>query len=536
FLMITLPLFTMAVYDRVIPHLAMETLWALSLGVLIALGLDLGIRFVRLKLVDAIGLSTALTLQTRLYRRLLQARMAEAPLTVGGVMASIREFDSICQLVPALYVAAAADVPFFLVLMAILYSIGGLVVVAPVVGVLALAIVHAVGHAGMAESGPEAADLNRQQTNQMAETVGALEMVKANTAEDRLLRQWERVSDAASFAGHRGRLWTTFSGQSTMIVTQLVIVMVLILGVHQIGAGAMTVGGLAASTLLVGRAISPVGQFINLAFRLIYLSQSTKGLSRLRQLAMEGGGDAFRPTARDIDGQIVFANVGFTYDGEPKAALGNINLTINPGETVALIGRIGSGKSSLLRLMLRLQEATTGTIFIDGHDIRQFSPRQLRRQIGFMRQDSQLFNDTLRANLTIGLDKADEAAFERAAAISGVRDIAAKHPQGYSMRVGPGGERLSGGERQAVALARALVSEPRVLVLDEPTASMDNALEARIVRELKKYAAGRTLIVATHRAPLLELADRVIWVENGMVMADGPKAEVMKRLAGGTGH
>ncbi|MEZ5840909.1 MAG: ATP-binding cassette domain-containing protein [Hyphomicrobiales bacterium] len=531
-LMVALPLFTMSVYDRVIPHLAMETLWALSLGVFIALGLDFAIRWVRLKLSDAIGLSTALSLQGQLYRRLLQMRMGEAPRTAGGVAATFREFEGICQIVPQLFVGVAADVPFFFFLMLLLYSIGGPVVLAPLAGVIMLAGVHYAGHVKTAATTPEAARLTRQQANQVMETVAALEAVKATTSEDRLLRQWERLSDEASYSGHRGRLWTAFSGQAALVVTQVVIVLVMMIGVYRIGAGEMTVGALAASTLIVGRAVSPMGQFVNLLFRLGHLMRGADGIAELRRARTEVGGDAHRPTARDLAGGVEAINVTFAYPGEPKATLTGINLVIRPGEKVALIGRIGSGKSTLLRLILRFHEASEGTLLIDGNDIRQFSPRVLRRQIGYLRQDPVLFDDTLRANITRGLDAVDEAAFERAVAISGVREIAAKHPRGYALRVGPRGERLSGGERQAVALARTLLAEPRIVVLDEPTASMDNSLEARIVRELKAFAEGRTVIVATHRAPILDLVDRIVWIEGGRVLADGPKAEVLKRLGG----
>lgn len=530
-LMMAVPLFTMVTYDRVIPHLAMETLWALAIGVSIALCVDAAVRFVKLKLFDAISLTTSLDLQARLYRRLLHIRMAEAPRVAGGLASNLRDVEAICTTVPQLFVALTVEAPFFVLMMVLLSSISGWTVIAPVVGLTALLVIHFVGHHSAEQANKEAARLGQLQSNVIIETVGALETVKLTTSEQRLLGKWEEMGDATSFLAHRARLWTQFASQSSMVVAQIVIVMTVVIGVYEISMGAMTVGALAASTMIVGRTISPMANLIHLVERMSQLRQTMMHVAALLKAKEETGGDSGRWIDREVEGQVDFKDVTFAYPGEAQASLSELTLSVQPGERVALIGRIGCGKSTMLRLMTRLHEPTAGTVLIDGYDVRQISPRTLRRAFGYMRQDPVLFDDTLRANIIFGLEDVSEAEFERAVSISGVRDFAARNANGYSLRVGPRGERLSGGERQAVALARALLGDPRVVVLDEPTAAMDSTLEARVIRDLRQWLEGRTLIVATHRAPVLALVDRVIWVDNGRIIADGPRDEVLRKLA-----
>ncbi|HHK75155.1 MAG TPA: ATP-binding cassette domain-containing protein [Rhizobiales bacterium] len=248
--------------------------------------------------------------------------------------------------------------------------------------------------------------------------------------------------------------------------------------------------------------------------------------------AVEISGDRSRVPSTGFKGRIDCRNIEFTYPDDPSPVLKGINLTIEPGEKVGVIGRIGCGKSTFIRLVPRFYEATSGAMLLDGHDIRQYSPQRLRRHVGYMPQDYSLFNDTLRENICLGMDDVSEPAFEKAVSIAGVKAFAARHPNGFGMQVGPGGERLSGGERQAVVLARTLLRDPAILILDEPTSAMDNTLERRLLENLRPEIEGRTLILATHRAPLLALVDRIIWLDGGRVIADGPRDEVLKSLEG----
>ncbi|MCB1507697.1 MAG: ATP-binding cassette domain-containing protein [Hyphomicrobiaceae bacterium] len=530
-MVLALPLFTMAVYDRVIPHLAFDTLFALAIGLSIAMAIDLTLRFVRMRYLDAIGLRISLALQARLYRRLMGAPLARAPREPGLIASVAREVEGLCQIVPATLVSVFADLPFFLILMTVLGFIGGWVVAAPLAGIALLGVFHVIAQARSDKAALSSADLSRKQSNQLLETLGALETVKTAGLSRGLLRRFERLSDEAAHAGHIARLWTSAGSQIGMMVTQAVIAFTLIIGVFQIDAGGMTVGALAASTLIVGRAVAPIAQLLGNLMRIRHMSRTADVMALLMNAPQEEAGDR-SASRRPIRGEITFQNVSFQHEGAHAPTIREASLTIRPGEKVAIIGRIGSGKSTLLKLMLRLLEPTDGAVLIDGHDARQAAPSAIRRAFGYMQQDTVLFDVSLREAICAGLSAVSEDAFERAVKISGVADFAARHPGGYSMPVGPRGGYLSGGERQAVALARVLAAEPPMLLLDEPTASMDNTLEARLMAELKPYLQNRTLVLATHRAPLLALVDRVIWVDGGRVMADGPAADVMAKVSG----
>ena len=526
-----LPLFSMAVYDRVVPHLAWETLWALSMGVIIILAADFALRYIRMKLLDSVGLTTSATLQGRLFSRIVHGKMKDVPTATGGISTGMREVEALCHVVPSLLISIAVDIPFFMAALVLIYSIAGYVAVTPIIGALALGAIHLISHLGEDAARKHSRYVGTQ-TNALMETMGALETVKLTGAERMLLRRWERLVDAASYASHLNRLQGNFSSQASVVVSQAVTVLAMIIGVYEISTGAMSIGAMSAAVLLIGRMMTPVSQLMGYLHRAHQLTSSARMMDRIFATPQETAGDSSEIREEmPIKGHLSFRNVSFTYPGEQSPCLEGITLDIRPGEKVGLIGRVGSGKSTLLRLMLRLHDPSTGTMLVDEQDVRQLSPRALRRIAGFMRQDSVLFDDTLQANLTFGMEMMKAADFERAVSITGVKEFAARNAQGYAMRVGSRGERLSGGERQSVAMARILAENPPMLVLDEPTSAMDNALEAKIVRELRDVVAGKTLIVATHRAPLLGLVDRIIWMEGGKIIADGPKAEVLQRLS-----
>ena len=528
--LLSVPIFSMAVYDRVIPHLAMETLWALAIGVGVALALDLAIRVVRMRLSDAVGLSVATSVQARLFSRILRARLGAVGAAGGGVQTSMREVEALAQLLPGLVASLAIDVPFFVASSLLLYGIAGSVAWIPLAGVALIALIQLAGEV-RGQQAAEAARLNAAQANLLLESVAGIETVKVANATRPMIRRWERLVDGAAFVGHAHRMHGAFALQAAGAISQAAVVIGMVLSVYQIGDGAMTIGALSAASMLIGRVMAPMTQLGAQLHRLLQILRSARTVEAILAADMEDSGDR-TAARRPIQGRLAFKGVGFTYPGETSPALTGVDLSIAPGERVGLIGRAGSGKSTLLKLVLRLHTATEGALLLDGHDIRQAAPERVRRHFGFMRQDSAPFDDTLRNAICFGLDGVSEDAFERAVALAGVQAFAARHPAGYGMRVGPRGERLSGGERQSVMLARTLLGDPRALVLDEPTAAMDNAMEASIVRELGAALGDRTLIIATHRAPLLGLVDRLVWIEHGRIVADGPKAEILRKVSG----
>jgi ATP-binding cassette subfamily C protein LapB len=529
-LLLALPIFSMSVYDRVVPHLAFETLWALTIGIGLALLADLAIRSVRLRLADAVAVGTALDLQATFYRRLMHAKIDQVPRHASTLSVGMREIEAVCAAVPALVLAFAVDLPFVVLATWLLFALGGIVALVPLGCGIVLVLLYAVTHFAGEAAARRGARLAREQSGLLHETVDSLEVVKASTAEEVMLTRWERLADQSAVENHQGRHWSAFAAHGAATVAQFAIVMSMVVSVYGISQGAMTLGAMSACTLIIGRMMPPIGQAVAILHKAWHLSHTLEAIDAVLRAPQEVAGDPTKPAGTVPHGAIDLRGVAYTYPGAADATLTDIRLTIRPGEKVAIIGRVGSGKSTLIRLLMRMAEPSAGTVLIDGCDIRQVAPRALRRRFGFMRQDPALFDDTLRANLALGVEAASEQDLARAARIAGVHDFAARHPNGYGLRVGPRGERLSGGERQAVALARALIGDPRVLVLDEPTSAMDNTVEARIVADLKTFCEGRTLIVATHRAPLLALVDRIIWMEGGKVAADGPKAEILSRL------
>jgi ATP-binding cassette subfamily C protein LapB len=532
-LLVLLPIFTMAVYDRVLPHLAFDTLWALSIGMGLALAADLALRHVKLRLIDSLAAEISHVAQIRFFRHLVFGSMVGLPRTSAAVTPAIRDLEGYCQLVPLSFLSLAIDLPFVIVTTILLATIAGSVAIVPIAGTIIIGLIFLIAHlAGHSHLQPYLGQM-RAQSNMVTETIEGLETVKTSTAETFILNRWERLADSSAFASHAARLANGMAQHWASTISQVMTIGALILGVYEISINAMTVGALSASTMLIGRLIGPIMQMTTQIQRLLQASKTLEPIRMVFNADLERAGDGDRALSVAIEGQFDLVDVGHKYNGSQLPSLSNISLSIKPGERVGIIGRIGCGKSTLLRLMIRLIEPTSGAIRLDGRDLRQASPRELRQRFSFVSQDSTLFDDTLTANLLLRHEKPDPKVIENAVTISGVAGFAGRSPEGYGMRVGPRGERLSGGERQAVGLARALIGNPAMLILDEPTAAMDNTTERHVINGLSKWLGTRTLIVATHRAAMLDLVDRVILMHEGKIVADGPKDQVLKKLQAG---
>ena len=529
-----LPLFSMAVFDRVIPHAAMETLWALALGIGLALVLEIALRHARLKLFDAAGQSIAHALQGRLMSRLMGGRLDDLPSGSAAVVQPMNDLDAMSHLAPHLLISLLVELPFFVVLLVLIASIAGPVALAPLIGAIVLVALHVLAHHMARASHRQQGGHIRTQQQLLIDGISGAERIRITGAGPILLARWDVTSDAAGFAAHHARYWSGLAAQASGTLVQAVVVASIIIGVYRIDAALMTIGALSASILLVNRAMMPISIATGLLFRALQVLQTAAPVAGLMRAPLEKGGEQRAVAAQDIEGRIEARQLCFSYPGEARQALSEISFAIRPGERVGIIGKAGCGKSTLLRLLVRLHEAQSGRLSLDGRDIRQFDPHVLRRAIGYMPQDAHLFDGSLEDNLGMGLGRVERSELERVARISGVQAFASQHPSGFSLPVGPGGQRLSGGERQAVSLARALMGAPRLLLLDEPTAALDNTAEARVIAELGK-ALGKELgstglIVATHRLPVLALTDRIIWMDSGRIVADGPKADIFARF------
>ena len=531
-MLLALPIYSGLIFDRVIPHSAFDTLWAITIGVTIALLADIAVRWVRLKLQDSLSSAASAAVQASVVRKLLEAKMVDAPRSAGAITLRLRNLDGLTQLVPQLISGVFIDVPFLLLVFFLLWLNGGPVVFAPIAGIAVLVAVHHWTNLGSEAEQVRSTSLMQLQSNRLTEAVEVLEMIKSTRTELRTLNRFERIFDEFAYSSHVVRLWQSIAAYANATVGQFMVAMVLVIGAYQISAGNMTVGGLSTCTLLVGRIIAPIGMLISIFHRVAQSRATLRALADQNEYESETAGDdsgALRAPQRCA---LRLSNVSFSYAEQGAVQIDNISATINPGERVAIVGRSGSGKSTLLRLIARLAEPSKGSILLDDFDVRQYAPSDVRQSLGYMGQTAGLVDDTLIRNLTFGLDTIDPDAFNLMMRLTGVAEFAAGHPKGFAMQIGPRGEKLSGGERQSVALARVLLGGPRVLLLDEPTSSMDTMLEARLVRDMKDYIGDRTLIVATHRAPVLQLVDRIIWLDSGRLVADGPKADVLKRMSG----
>ena len=525
-----LPIYSMAVYDRIIPHRATETLWALTIGIGIVFLVDLFCRSMRHRIQEAIGVGMGLDLQQNLFRHVMSTELAHAPKNAGVLSSAFGAIDGLCLLAPTILAGLLVDLPFAIVILLYVAFLAHWVVVAPALAMVAIVLINMASHVAARKAHAASAKHMVARAGLIEEGAHSLETIKVLGAERDLVERWSRLSDELAFQSHLGRSAGAASGQGVNMILQVSTVASLAIGVFMINAGDMTVGALVAAVLLTSRAIAPIGALAASVIRGFSLAQSIGYAKKLLETPSEVAGDASRRADR-IKGAIRFAGASYSYPGEPRPALSDINLTIAPGEKVGIIGRIGSGKSTLIHLVPRLYRPDQGNVLIDDHDIRQYDPVWLRRHIAYMPQDCDLFEASIRENILRGLDAVDEDSFQEAVSIAGVKEFVANHPAGYGLVVGPHGRRLSGGERQAVCLARALVSRPAILVLDEPTSAMDSQLERRVVERLKPALDGKTVLVATHRAPLLALVDRVIWLDGGRVIADGPTAEIVGRAA-----
>lgn len=527
---LALPFFSMAVFDRVIPHAAYETLFALAAGVVLALALEFALRDARLSLADAVGQNIALKVQERLASRMLFARLDDLPASPAPLLQAMPDMDALAHALPQLVVGALVDLPFFLLLLALVASIGGPVVAVPALGVVALALLHLLAHTMSARAHTENCGAIRRQSQLAMEASSLRERIRATGLGAMLLGRWSRNADDLGYVAHKMRHWQGIAVQGSAVLVQAILVGVIVVGAFQIGAAAMTVGALSACTLLLNRIILPISQLIGTSFRCVQLARSVSTQLALIEAEPESGTDKRFADAASVTPQLEAHHVSFRYKGEQRRALQDVSLTIKPGERIGIIGKTGCGKSSLLKLFLRLHSPESGKILLGSHDIHHFDPAALRRLISYMPQEPMLFEGTLEENLTAGLRDVDRARFEAVCRLSGVHDFASLHPSGYSLEVGPRGQALSGGERQSVTLARALMEHSAFYVLDEPTSAMDNGLEARLIAELGTITGEAGLIIATHRLPLLKLVDRIIWLDGGRVVADGPRGEIFAKL------
>jgi ATP-binding cassette subfamily C protein LapB len=527
------PLFVMNVYDRVVPNQALETLWVLAIGVTLIFGFDFILRGLRGRFIDVAGSKADIELSARLFERVLGLRLDARPASAGAFANNLREFDGIRDFFASLTLTALVDVPFALLFLLVIWFVAGPLVLVPLTVIPILLVYGLFMQPRLRRASEQGMRAAAQKNATLVEALVEAETVRALGVEGRLQGQLERsVAESARWSAE-ARQWALSAANLATFLQQMVSVGVVVFGVYLISDGLLSMGGLIAAVMLSGRAVVPLAQIAGLLTRFFQASTALQTLNEVMKMPVERPDGKVFVTRPVLQGNIEFDHVSFMYPGQELPALQDASFRIESGERVAIIGRVGSGKTTANRLIAGLYQAQKGAVRIDGVDIRQLDPGDLRHNIAYVSQDNQLLFGSIRDNLTMGIAHVDDERIVRAAELSGVAAFVNRHPLGFDMPVGEHGSMLSGGQRQAVALARALVQDAPVLLLDEPTGAMDNSSEEHIKRELSGVVQGKTLILITHRASLLELVERVIVVDAGKVVADGPKAQVLDALRAG---
>ena len=523
-------LFIMNVYDRVVPNNAFETLWVLSGGVLVVYIFDFILRNLRALFLDVAGRKADVKISARLFEQLMGMTMTARPASAGVLASNMREFEGLRDFFTSATMTAIVDVPFTFIFLLLVLIIGGPIAAVPVIAGL---IVVTMGYILQ----KPLQSVIRQSMNESAlknallfETISGLETIKVQAAEGHTQRKWEELSEKASRTAVKSRRISSFAQNFAMFIQQIASVAVVIVGVYLIANAYISMGALIACVILTGRALGPLAQIAGLMTRMNQSREALKQLDELMKRPVERPAGKHFIAMPAMQGRVEFKDVVFNYPGQSVPAINHLSFVVEPGDKVGIIGAVGSGKTTLERLLLNLYEPTTGSVQVDGTDVRQIDPGDLRRSIGAVQQSPQLFYGTVRENITMGHETAPDRAVLRAAELSGVMEFLRDSQHGLDTQVGERGEALSGGQRQSVAIARALLYDPKVLILDEPTASMDPASENRLRKRLEALCKDKTTILITHKGSMLSLIDKLILIDRGRLVAYGPKDEVIAKL------
>ena len=533
FFALAFPMFSMNVYDRVVPNHAIESLWALAIGVGLILAADMGMRLLRARFVDEASARIDVQLSAQLMERVLGMRLEHRPASVGSFAQNLRGFEQVRDFIASSTVTTLIDLPFALLFLGVMVWISPWLALPVVVAGAAILGLGWLLQRRLQELAQTTHRASATRNATLVESLHGIETIKSQGAEASVQAKWERTNAFLSATNVRMRSLSTLATTSTAILGQCVTVAIIIIGVYLINERLLTMGALIAASTLAGRALAPAGQVVGLLMQYQGVRTSLHSLNQLMAQPQE------RPAGRSflqrpqMTGDIELRNVSFSYPGREDKVLEHLNIKIKAGERVAFIGRVGSGKSTIQRLMMGLYQPTDGAVLIDGTDLRQLDPADVRRNQAYVSQDVTLFFGTLRENIAYGMPFADDSAVRDASEVACMGDFVSRHPRGFDMPVGERGESLSGGQRQCVGLARAVLHNAPILLLDEPTSAMDFSTEAQVTQRIGAFAANKTVVLVTHRTSMLAMVNRVIVIDGGKVVADGPRDRIMEALAHG---
>jgi len=523
-------LYIMNVYDRVIPNAAYETLWVLSIGALTVYVFDFIMKNTRAYFLDIAGRKSDVKISGKLFEQVLGMTLAARPSSAGVLASNMREFETIRDFFTSATMTAIVDVPFALLFVLVIAIIAGPLAIVPLAVIPIVIIVGWFLQKPMQKIMRQSMNENAMKNALLFETITGLETIKTQAAEGHVQRRWEELVEKGSRTSVHSKRVASFALNFSMFMQSITSIAVVIVGVYMISAGMMTQGALVASVILTGRALSPLSQIAALLTRFNQSWQALDALEVLMKKPVERPANKHFISLPRVHGSVEFRDVTFKYPGQTHPALKNVSFTVHPGESVGIIGAVGSGKTTLERLLINLYQPESGGILLDGTDVRQIDPGDLRRNIGAVQQSPNLFYGSVRENITMGHETAPDRAVLRAAELSGVMEFLRDSEKGLDTQVGERGESLSGGQRQAVAIARALLYDPSVMIMDEPTASMDPTSEARLKKRLLNLSKDKTTILITHKGTMLDLVSKLMLIDRGRIIAYGPKEEIMRRL------
>jgi ATP-binding cassette subfamily C protein LapB len=527
-------LYAMNIYDRVLPNKAFDTLVVLSVGIFIIYLFDFLLRMLRGYFIDIAGKNADVLLGSFLYERILGLQLKHRPASAGGLAHYLREFEGVREFFSSTTIVSLVDIPFAIIFLFAIGMISISMVIIPIVAIILILILSLVMQPSMKGSVQNLLSQMEYKHGILMESLTGLETVKSLNAEGRMLHKWEQSVSGTALAANRVYYMTLLSSNGIFFIQNAAYVFLIVIGVFEVAANTLSVGGLIAATILTTRAIASMGSVVGLTARFNQAFTALKLLDVIVNLPAERTPGKRYIHRNKLKGEIEFIDVDFSYPNQSLKALKNISFKLKAGEKIALIGRMGSGKTTIEKLILGLYHPDSGTILIDGIDSRQLDPVEVRSSIGYVSQEVYLFRGTIRDNITIASATADDEEILKASRIAGVDDFVKHHPLGYDMPIGEGGSGLSGGQRQSVAVARALLHDPVILLLDEPSTSMDPESEFRFINRLQENLPEKTLVVVTHRNSVLNLVDRIMIIDQGRVVSDGPRDKILEMLAKGT--
>ncbi|WP_208986486.1 type I secretion system permease/ATPase [Pseudovibrio sp. Ad13] len=525
------PLFIMNVYDRILPNFAVASLWALTIGVALALAGDSLLKVARSSILNSLGKKADQRLASKIFSHVQNIDFSAKTKSAGEYAGTVHDYEKLREFFSSTALIALLDFCFVGLFICILFFIVGPIAWIPLLAVPVVCLLNLAAQLPLERTVQASSLEGNKRQNILMETLGGHETVRALNAEAHMQSRWEQSVERSSEILLQSRHWSNLAMVGTGHVQGMVSVLIIVWGVYQVEAGAVNMGGLIAAMMLSSRVLAPISSIANALVRFRQVLHSYRQLGDLLSQPTERKTGKATANLRCCRGEVQFQNVSFSYPLSEKASLTHCNFSIEPGDTIGLVGCVGSGKSTVGRLMSGLRYPSEGAVLIDGIDTRQFDPSDLRHFVGYLSQDNTLFQGTLRDNLCLGLPHLTNEEIEEVCHVTGLHSLVNRHPAGYNLIVGENGAALSGGQRQCVALARVLLRKPKILFLDEPSSQLDLSAEQRLLRGLRRYNNGSlTLIISTHRPSLLKLTNRLIALDQGRIIADGPSEEVKQSM------